>query len=458
MRLTNSGLRMFGLVGLAALVAFGIAYRPDRAIRVATAVVAHDLCAKVLVTGESVEAAKTEVLDNPGIRRLRRVVSATVYREAWLVTATAFGGVISSRADLRPGAGCGLRYEGHAADAVTITKLQRFVAPSDPQVSTPVAPALREALDRAFEERPVPPLRRTKAIVVMRDGKIIAERYAPGTGINTPLLGYSVSKSVVNALVGILVHQGKLSLTQAAPVPAWSAPGDPRRAITIDHLLRMTTGLALDETNSGFDASSRIVYLEADTATAATSAKVIAAPGTRFAYSSPSTILASRIVQDAVGGSPQQMVEFVDRELFAPLGIMTATIEFDAVGTMLGNANIFASARDWGRFGQLYLDDGMVGGRRVLPPGWSGASASPSPKTYYGAGFWSAAGDHPWPRRWQELGIPAEAFWASGHLGQRVLILPSLRLVIVRMGAATDESGDMVGFARLVRDVAAAVR
>ena len=231
----------------------------------------------------------------------------------------------------------------------------------------PSDPALKAALDHAFEEPAEPPFRRTKAVVVVHDGKVIAERYAGGIGVDTPLLGFSMTKSVVNALIGILTQQGLVTPSMPAPIPEWR--GDLRREIEVEHLMRMTTGLALDETNSGFDPASQMVYLHDDMAGFAVNAAVVAPPGTRWAYSSPTTQLLARIVRDAVGG-PEQSLAFAWRELFNPLGMRNVTLEFDASGTLQGSTYMLASARDWAKFGLLYLNDGVVGGKRILHEDW----------------------------------------------------------------------------------------
>ena len=132
---------------------------------------------------------------------------------------------------------------------------------------------------------------------MVRDGRVIAERYAAGIGVDTPLFGFSMTKSVINALIGIMTQQGLLTPSFPAPIPEWRAAADPRREIEVEHLMRMTTGLALDETNSGFDPSSQM-YLHDDMAGFAVKAPLIAPPGTRWAYSSPTTQLLARIVRD----------------------------------------------------------------------------------------------------------------------------------------------------------------
>jgi CubicO group peptidase (beta-lactamase class C family) len=192
-------------------------------------------------------------------------------------------------------------------------------------------------------------------------------------------------------------------------------------------------------------------YVEPDMAAYAERARPIAAPGTRWHYSSASTHLVARVVRDAVGGTGQAVQEFARHELFAPLGMEHVTLEMDASGTPIGAHYMLASARDWARLGWLYAEDGMVGGRRILPPGWARWSATPTLDTDYGAGFWTNQGQHPHALARIRLGLPAEAFFASGNLGQRIAIIPSEHLVIVRTGHSHGEDYDMEGFLALVR-------
>jgi hypothetical protein len=321
-----------------------------------------------------------------------------------------------------------------------------------PAVVEPSDSGLKAALDHAFEEPATPPFRRTKAVVVVHDARVIAERYADGIGIDTPLLGFSMAKSVVNALIGIMTQKGLVSPSLPAPIAEWHGASDPRREIEVEHLMRMTSGLALDETNSGFDASSRMVYLHDDTAAFATRAALIAPPGTRWAYSSPTTQLLARIIREGVGG-PEKTLAFAWRELFNPLGMRNVTVEFDAAGTMLGSTYMLASARDWARFGLLYLNDGMIGGKRILHEDWVDFCAAATLGTDYGAGFWTNRSEHEHAKARVRLGVPRDAFFASGDLGQRIVIIPSQRLVIVRLGDSVDPTGDMRGLARLVKEV-----
>jgi CubicO group peptidase (beta-lactamase class C family) len=323
-------------------------------------------------------------------------------------------------------------------------------------VVEPTAPALKAALDHAFEEPSDPPFRRTKAVVVVRNGQVIAERYAAGIGVDTPLLGFSMTKSVVNALIGILTQQGLVTPSMPAPIPEWHGADDPRREIEVEHLMRMTSGLDLDETNSGFDPSSRM-FLQDDTAAYAVSARMIAPPGTRWHYSSPTTQILARIIRDAVGG-PEQTLALAWRELFNPLGMRNVTLEFDGAGTLQGSTYMLASARDWAKFGLLYLNDGVVGGKRILHEDWVDFCAAATLDTDYAAGFWTNRSEHPNARARVRLGIPRDAFFASGDLGQRIVIMPSQHLVVVRLGDSVDPTGDIRGLGRLVKEVIAAVQ
>jgi CubicO group peptidase (beta-lactamase class C family) len=448
----------------AAAIGAGIYFRPDRAIRVATGVVAHNVCSKVFVSGLDPETVFSETTERTGLRRLRSLLRFQFDRAARTVDAS-LAGRFASHAGFHDGLGCVLLQGSKEPyllksdiDALKVPKAPPLLPDiAGPDLVEPSDPALRAALDHAFEEPAEPPFRRTKAVVVVHDGKLIAERYARGVGIDTSLLGFSMTKSVINALIGIMTQQGLTSPSLPAPIPEWRGAGDPRREKEVEHLLRMTTGLALDETNSGFDPSSQMLYLRDDTAGFAVQAPMIAAPGTRWHYSSPTTQILARIIRDAVGG-PEQMLAFAWRELFNPLGMRSVTLEFDGAGTLLGSTYMLASARDWARFGLLYLNDGVVGGTRLLHADWVDFSAAATLDTDYAAGFWTNRSEHPHAKGRVRLGIPRDAFFASGDLGQRIVIMPRQRLVVVRLGDSVDPTGDIRGLGRLVKEVIAAVR
>ncbi len=448
---------------LAVPLAAGIIFRPDRAIRVATGVVAHNVCSKTFVSGLDPQTVFTETIARDGLRRLRHLLRFQVDRAARTVDASV-AGLLASHAVFHDGLGCVLLHGSEPyilksdIDALKVPKSPPLLAEiAGPDVVQPFDPALKAALDHGFEEPAEPPFRRTKAVVVVHDGKVIAERYAAGIGVDTPLLGFSMTKSVISALIGIMTQQGLTSPSLPAPVPEWRGASDPRREIEGEHLLRMTTGLALDETNSGFDPSSQMIFLRDDMAGFAVGAAAIAPPGTRWHYSSATTQILARAIRDAVG-RPERTLTFAWRELFNPLGMRNVTLEFDGSGTLQGSTYMLASARDWAKFGLLYLGNGVVGGKRILHEDWVDFSAAATLDTDYGAGFWTNRSEHPSAKGRVRAGIPRDAFFASGDLGQRIVIIPSQHLVVVRLGDSVDPTGDMGGLARLVKEVIAAVQ
>ena len=451
-------------VALAAAAAATTIVRPDRAVRVATGYVAHNVCSKTFVSGFDPQIVFAETIERDGIRRLRPLLRYHLDRTAKIVEASV-AGLFASRAAFHEGFGCVmllgpeqpylLRSDIEALKKARTPPLLPEIA--GPAVVEPSDPALKAALDHAFEEPEAPPLRRTKAVVVVRDDRVIAERYADGAGIDTPLLGFSMTKSVINALIGTMTEQGLVSPSIPAPIPEWRAASDPRREIEVEHLLRMTTGLALDETNSGFDPASQMLYLHNDMAGFAVQAPLVVLPGTRWVYSSPTTQVLARIIRDAVGG-PEQTLAFAWRELFNPLGMRDVTLEFDGAGTLQASTYMLASARDWARFGLLYLHDGVLAGKRILHEDWVDFSAAATLDTDYGAGFWTNRSEHRFAKARVRLGVPRDAFLASGDLGQRVAIIPSQQMIVVRLGDATDPTGDMRGFARLVKEAIAATQ
>ena len=181
-------------------------------------------------------------------------------------------------------------------------------------------------------------------------------------------------------------------------------------------------------------------------------------PGTAWNYSDGNSIILSHLIRNATGGHPADVLRFARSELFEPLGMHSVTLEFDGAGTPEGSSQMLASARDWARFGLLYLNDGVVGGRRILPEGWVNYSASSTPSGWVGigAGFWTNRGDSFGANYRAERGMPRDAFFAKGTIGQYVIIVPSERLVIVRLGRSPNWPLEADGVFQLVSDVIAA--
>jgi CubicO group peptidase (beta-lactamase class C family) len=446
---------------LTALAGLGVHFRPDRAIRVATGAVAHIVCSKSFVSGLDPQTVFAETLERPGFRRLRHVMNFQIDRKAGTVDASTLG-FFRSHATFHEGFGC-VEQLGANKPYLLRNDVEALKVPRTPpllpeiagaEVIEPSDPALKAALDHAFEEPAEPPFRRTRAVVVVRDGKVIAERYAPGIGVDTQLSGFSMTKSMINALLGVLTQQGLTSPSLPAPIPEWRGGNDPRREIEVEHLMRMTSGLDLDETNSGFDPSTQM-YLHNDMSAYGINAKMIAPIGTRFHYSSATTQILARIVRDLTGG-PEQTLAFAWRELFNPLGMRNVTLEFDGAGTLQGANYMLASARDWAKLGLLYLNDGVVGGKKIFHPDWVDFCAAATLDSDYAAGFYTNRSEHPNAKGRVRLGFPRDSFFASGLLGQRIVIMPSQHLVVVRLGDSIDPTGDIRGVARLVKEVVAA--
>ena len=414
--------------------------------RVATGFVANVLCSETFVSGQDPSRIFSETTAAmPGVGMITWALDYQVDRARRDVVVTLLG-LGRSHAVYREGLGCHLDHGGAVADislppAESKPPQPRLREIAGPSVVVPETPQLGAAIDRAFSEPDQPPFRRTKAIVVVRDGRVVAERYADGYGVDTPILGFSATKSVMSALTGILVRKGVLTLDQPAPIVAWQDPGDPRHAITVDHLLRHTAGLALGSSLSASLASvlepvNRMKFMVSDMAAYAESIALETPPGNAWNYHDGNTVILSHLIRNAAGGSASDVLRLAQQELFAPLGMRHVTIEFDAAGTPEGSSQMLASARDWARFGQLYLNDGVAGGMRILPEGWVNHSASPTPGAWVGmgAGFWTNRGDSFGAHYRTEHGWPRDAFFAKGTIGQYVIVIPSERLVIVRLG------------------------
>jgi len=282
-----------------------------------------------------------------------------------------------------------------------------------------------------------------RALVVVHDGHIVAERYGFGFSAATPLLGWSMTKTVMAGLIGTLVAEGRLSLTQAGFWPA--APGDGRDRITLADLMAMTSGLHFNEEYAVVSDVTRMLYLEPDMAGFARAQPLEHPVGEFWSYSSGTALILSRIAQDA-SGAPA--ASFARSHLFAPLGMTTATIEADEQGTLVGSSYMYASARDWARYAQLLMQGGQWHGAPLLPPGYVAGMVTPvaASQGQYGHGQVWLWGSDPDPAKPgvdpdTAYGIPPDVFWLSGHDGQHIAIIPSRELVVVRLGLTPHGAG-----------------
>ena len=427
----------------------------SKAMPIGTGYVAKYLCTSTFLSQRDPQTVFVE--DVKPVNPLAKVVRWKIDRAERSVTATAFT-AFTAKAIYREGCGCTLL----AGTAEAALRRQRFYRTGDDYVKPellsempwplgaggPVDPRplgvspgkLTEAIEAAFAEPGGDQLRQTRAVAVVYEGQLIAERYAPGFGPGTPVLGWSMSKSVTNALVGILVGQGRLSVKAPAPVPEWRSPDDPRREITLDQLLRMSSGLAFEEIYKPLTDATDMLYGAHDFGAFAAQSHLEAPPEQKWSYSSGTANIIARIVRYEAEKTAPNYYRFLREALFDRIGMTSAVLEPDPSGTFVGSSYAVATVRDWARFGLLYLQDGVWNGVRILPEGWVQYTTTPTPKAprgEYGALFWLNAGapgkpdDRLWPH------APEDAYAAQGFQEQKVIVIPSKKLVLVRFGATS---------------------
>lgn len=443
---------------LATLAAAGAAYAihlGDTALRVGTGFSARVTCSLAFVSSMDAQRAFDEYVAFM-LGPAHALVRFEVDRSERAVTARALHR--SARAVFRDGTGCVLVADADESRLRALA-IERDAAPDGDAL--PVAPlppeARRElelALDEAFAEpSDAPPFRNTKAVVVLHRGALAAERYADDVDATTPLLSWSMAKSVTATLAGIAIGEGRLALMEPLAPPEWSGAGDPRGVITLDQLLRMSSGLAFDEHYGAINDVSVMLFARPSAAAYAASRPLAHAPDRVWSYSSGTSNIVARALADSFGGDVEAFVAWTRRALFDRIGMRSALIELDASGGYLGSSFVFATARDWARFGQLYLDRGVVRGQRVLPEDFVDYVRTPTPaapRGQYGAHFWLNAGSEAAPedRAWPSL--PRDVFAARGMSGQYIVVVPGSELVVARLGLAQAEGDELHGIERLV--------
>jgi CubicO group peptidase (beta-lactamase class C family) len=307
--------------------------------------------------------------------------------------------------------------------------------------------ALAAGIDALFAPRGRGGLPDTRAVLVIHRGRRIAARYADGFDAASRFHSWSMAKTVTQALVGILVRQGRLSIDQPTGVLAWQREGDPRRELRVRHLLHMTAGLDnADGNEEGITFGLRLLFgdLSHDVVTSAAEVPVLFPPDAHWAYSTATSMLLADVVTRTVGGKAE-LLAFIERELTGPLGITTLVPEFDPKGDFLGGSDVWASAEDWARLGLLYLRGGTWDGRPIFADGWVDFSrtAAPAPDNgKYGAHLWLNLA----PKGDQFPSIPGAGletmFMMSGAFGQYVAMFPDRDLVVVRLGDMHSEQWD----------------
>ena len=415
---------------------------------------AKNACSCAFIQGRTKESINNEELGSFPLSIGNIEIS---YKDS-SVTGTVFG-MAKRKAIFRSGLGCTL-VNDFPENVVRSQKLQVAFSNGVPDTSWSLSvqgdslfidnsklnDAVATVFQNKYNDKPV----LTKALLIVYKNRIIAEKYAPGYDQNSMFLGWSMAKSVMGTLIGILVKQGRLDPSQPAPVSVWQQAKDGRQQISIENLLQQTSGLNFTEDYGSYSNATNMLFNKGDMAAYTESLPVKAKPGTKFYYSSGNSNILSGIIRSTTGEKDYH--NFPYKELFHKVGMYHTLLEPDASGSYVGSSYIWASARDYARYGLLYLNDGMWQGERILPEGWVKKSASPPASNQfknYGYQFWLNGADRNDPAKKEFPQMPADFFYADGYGGQRLYIIPSMQLVAVRLGL---NRFDEQGFLQLLRE------
>lgn len=283
--------------------------------------------------------------------------------------------------------------------------------------------ALNKAVASAFEHNEV---QKTRSVLVLYKGYLITERYADSYTKDTPILGWSMTKSIIATLYGILQYRGELSVNDPLGFDSWE--NDKRAQLTINHMLRMQSGLEWDEDYSGISDVTKMLFLSKDMADVQIQKPLIAEPTEIWNYSSGTSNLLSKKLKDYFD-SDQAYIDFLYTDFADKIGMNSLLVEQDGSGTYVSSSYGWASTRDWGKFGQLYLQNGIWNNKSLFDQSWVDYISTPTEHSNgeYGAHFWlNAGGLYP--------NVPKDLFSSNGHDGQYVYIIPSEDLVVVRTG------------------------
>ena len=424
-----------------------LASPPGDPLEHAAAGFAKVLCSALFITGRDLSDAAEEdgwAVSPPDTRHV--VVDTVVDRVRQAVRLTLRSGVTLT-AKRYGDQGCVILPQG--ADSVSFTPVSVPPTLPDPETQDwpmgdrmPAVPLpteidsakLAAAVAAAFD----PPQALTAAFLVAYQGRIIAERYGSGSDATTRLPGWSMGKSVTGTLIGQLIYHGTYDLWQAAPVPEWQAPDDPRSAIRIADLLRMSSGIRFEASDSAGYPDHLYVYTGAiDAYRWALTRPLEWPPNTVGRYRNCDPLVLNYLIKRAAVANGEEYLTYPQRRLFDKLGIRHMVLEPDPFGNFLLNGYDLATARDWLRLGLLYLNGGVWNGERLLPEGWTDFVRTPAPawsEPRYGAMFWLNR-THEWP-------IPEDAYYMAGAGGQFTFIIPTHDLVVVRLGHAKgDDDG-----------------
>ena len=432
---TLSLLSLVVLVGASWLIV-----SPPALLSVGAGYAAKIVCSSVFVSGRDPAEVLAEDVQAPG-HPLLRLMRQDVDLAGKTVTTRLLGLFAPGYAVWHEGFGCAGVPDGDfeaARQAVSDVALPE-IPPGDPAVAWPEGEAVSEdARVAALLEDPALAGPGMRAIVVVHDGRIVAEAYGEGFSERVPLLGWSMTKTVNAALLGRLMLAGALAPGMDDLFPEWR--GDARAKITLGQLLAMESGLAFNESYGSVTDVTRMLFLEPDMSRFALSRPLEANPGERFTYSSGTAVILSRLWMGALGGRAEAL-SFPARGLFGPLGMASAVLEPDETGIFAGSSYMYATARDWARFALFLLEDGVWKGERLLPTGFVGAMALPTKASDGAYSHMQTWAKGPGETSDAEYGLPDEAFWILGHDGQSAAVIPSKRLAVIRLGLTPSKLG-----------------
>ncbi|RWQ29164.1 serine hydrolase [Mesorhizobium sp.] len=434
------------LLGLAVLAVAALAawlyIAPPELIRVGSGYTAKIVCSNVFIAGRDADEVLAVDVQAPG-HPLLRLMRMSVDKEQGTVSAGLFGVFGKSVAVVRDGLGCTAvpggniaRAKAVAGPALTPAPPLDALWPEGDKVDASQNPEIAKILDD-----PAMTGAGMRAVVVVKNGRIVAERYGAGFTQKTPLLGWSMTKTVNAAIVGTLVKDGKMVMTNQGLFGPWKADG--RAAISLADMMAMSSGLEFNEDYGDVTDVTRMLYLEPDMAGFAGSKPLAGEVGKVFSYSSGTAAMLSRLWQDAIGDKNKALA-WPRIALFDPLGMQSAVLETDEHGTFAGSSYLYATARDWARFGQVLLQDGVWNGQEILPAGFVAwmREAAPASKVYGRGQVWiEGPGDEGSPGAGIAAGLPRDSYWMEGHDGQTVAIVPSEQLVVVRLGLTPAKLG-----------------
>ncbi|TGQ55625.1 class C beta-lactamase-related serine hydrolase [Mesorhizobium sp. M1C.F.Ca.ET.193.01.1.1] len=436
---------LLGLVVLAVAALFAWLYfAPPELIRVGSGYSAKIVCSNVFIAGRDPNEVLAVDVQAPG-HPLLKLMKVSVDKERGLVSAGLFWVLGKSTAVERDGVGCASVPDGDTGKArQTVLRVAPPAAAAQPDALWPegerVDASQKPEVSKIVDD---PAMAGTgmRAIIVVKNGRIVAERYGDGFSAKTPLLGWSMTKTVNAAIVGTLVKDGKMALDNKGLFAPWRA--DRRAAISLADMMAMSSGLEFNEDYGDVADVTRMLYLEPDMAGFGEAKPLTGEVGKVFSYSSGTAVMLSRLWQDAIGDKAKALA-WPRSRLFEPLGMRSAVLETDEHGTYVGSSYLYATAHDWARFGQFLLQGGVWNGAQILPAGFVDWMREPAPASkVYGKGqVWiEGPGDEENPGAGAAAGLPQDTYLMEGHDGQTVTIIPSEQLVVVRLGLTPAKLG-----------------